>query len=140
VGESADGIPDVEAWQLTPLLAVISSGDMELSPLTIAQTSTTASFVRPRSDTTLDKPRLYTNRWPAAWVGDVERNPQNKRRSGYLVQSGPNVISANQFDTNKSTDLDLVWSLQVHCTGIGFATLRVIDRAVECYFSSQSHI
>src|ERR1700747_1007709 len=55
---------------------------------------------------------------------------QNKRHSGYLVQSGPNLISANQFDTNKSTDLDLVWSLQVHCTGIGFATLRVIDRAV----------
>jgi hypothetical protein len=55
---------------------------------------------------------------------------QNKRRSGYLVHSGPNVISANQFDTNKSTDLDLVWSLQVHYTGIGFATLRVIDRTV----------
>lgn len=43
---------------------------------------------------------------------------------------GPNAISTNQFDTNKSTDLDLVWSLQVHYTGIGFATLRVIDRAV----------
>ena len=55
---------------------------------------------------------------------------QNKRCSGYLVQSGPNVISANQFDTNKSTDLDLVWSLQVHYTGIGCATLRVVDRAV----------
>lgn len=55
---------------------------------------------------------------------------QNKRRSGYLVQSGPNVVSANQFDTNESTDLDLVWSPHVHYTGIGFATLRVIDPAV----------
>ena|GEM_PF-5353568 len=44
MGESADGIPDVEAWQLNPLLAVISSGDMELSLPTHALAFVAAGF------------------------------------------------------------------------------------------------
>jgi len=35
-------------------------------------------------------------------------------RDGALIYSGPNVIPAKYCDTNKSTDLDRVWSLQVH--------------------------
>jgi hypothetical protein len=47
-----------------------------------------------------------------------------------LVRSGPNVISAHECDTNVPADFDLVWSLQFHQTGIGFAALRVVNRPV----------
>ena len=47
-----------------------------------------------------------------------------------LVRSGPNVVSAHECSTNIPADLDLVWSLQFHKTGIGFAALRVVNRPV----------
>jgi hypothetical protein len=47
-----------------------------------------------------------------------------------LVRSGPNVISAQQCNSNKPTDFDLVWSLQFHRTGIGSAALRIVNRPV----------
>src|ERR1700730_8581418 len=47
-----------------------------------------------------------------------------------LLRSGPNVISAEFCDTDKATDSNLIWLLQLHKTGIGSATLRVIDRTV----------
>ena len=47
-----------------------------------------------------------------------------------LLRSGPNVSSAEFCDTNKAADTNLIWLLQLHKTGIGSATLRIIDRAV----------
>jgi hypothetical protein len=47
-----------------------------------------------------------------------------------LLRSGPNVISAEFCDTDKATDSNPIWLLQLHKTGIGSATLRVIDRTV----------
>ncbi len=47
-----------------------------------------------------------------------------------IVRSGPSVVSAHECNTNIPTDLDLVWSLQFHKTGIGFAALRVVNRPV----------
>src|ERR1700730_1495131 len=47
-----------------------------------------------------------------------------------LVRSGPNVISAHRCNTNIAADLDLVWPLQFHQTGIGFAALRIVNRPV----------
>src|SRR5258706_10148558 len=47
-----------------------------------------------------------------------------------LVRSGPNVVSADECSSNIPADLDLVWSLQFHKTGIGFAALRVVNRPV----------
>ena len=47
-----------------------------------------------------------------------------------LVRSGPNVVSAHECNTNIPANFDLVWSLQFHKTGIGFAALRVVNRPV----------
>jgi hypothetical protein len=53
-----------------------------------------------------------------------------KKRFSCLVHSSPNVIPANHRDTKESAELNLVWSLQFHKTGISFAAGRVIDRAI----------
>jgi len=58
------------------------------------------------------------------WQKEARQNRANS------ICSGPNVIPAKQYDTDKSTDFDLVWALQVHRTGISGAALRIIDRAI----------
>src|SRR5258708_35312771 len=45
-----------------------------------------------------------------------------------IVRSGPSGVSAHERNTNIPADFDLVWSLQFHKTGIGFAGLRVVNR------------
>src|SRR5258708_14626924 len=47
-----------------------------------------------------------------------------------IVRSGPKVVSAHECNTNIPADFDLVWSLQFHKTGIGFAALRVVNRPI----------
>src|SRR5258707_10398884 len=47
-----------------------------------------------------------------------------------IVRSGPSVVSAHECNTNIPADFDLVWSLQFHKTGIGFAALRVVNRPI----------
>ena len=51
------------------------------------------------------------------------------RRWRILIGSGPKVVSAHQRYNKKAADFDLVWSLQFQKTGIGFAALRVVNRA-----------
>ena len=51
-------------------------------------------------------------------------------KQGESICSGPNVVPAKQYDTDKSADFDLVWALEVHRTGISGAALRIIDRAI----------
>src|SRR5258708_12833696 len=47
-----------------------------------------------------------------------------------IVRSGPSVVSAHECNTKIPADFDVVWSLQFHKTGIGFAALRVVNRPV----------